>query len=40
MHSTPAIQVLDLWMSFPGKQSGEEIHVLERINLDVRAWSA
>ena len=36
MHSTPAVQVRDLWMSFPGKQSGEEIHVLERINLEVR----
>ena len=36
MHSTPAIQVRDLWMSFPGKQAGEEIHVLERINLEVR----
>jgi len=31
-----AIQVRDLWMSFPGKQAGEQIHVLERINLEVQ----
>ena len=31
----PAIITRDLWMSFPGKQAGEEIHVLERINLEV-----
>ena len=36
MHSTPAVQVHDLWMSFPGQQGGEPIHVLERINLEVR----
>ena len=30
-----AIVIRDLWMSFPGKQSGEQIHVLERINLEV-----
>ncbi|MDB6019470.1 MAG: NitT/TauT family transport system ATP-binding protein [Pedosphaera sp.] len=33
----PAIQVQNLWMSFPGKQAGEQIHVLERINLEVKA---
>jgi NitT/TauT family transport system ATP-binding protein len=32
-----AISVRDLWMSFPGKRAGEEIHVLEDINLEVRA---
>ncbi len=30
-----AVSVRDLWMSFPGKESGQEIHVLERINFDV-----
>ena len=33
--STSVISTNDLWMSFPGKRSGEQIHVLERINLDV-----
>ncbi len=32
----PAVLVRDLWMSFPGKRAGEQIHVLERINLEVR----
>ena len=27
----------DLWMSFPGKQNGEQIHVLERVSLEVKA---
>jgi NitT/TauT family transport system ATP-binding protein len=37
MNQLPSVvSVRDLWMSFPGKQSGEEIHVLERINLEVR----
>jgi len=31
-----AIEVRDLWMSFPGKQAGEQIHVLERVNLEVK----
>jgi NitT/TauT family transport system ATP-binding protein len=31
----PAISIRDLWMSFPGKQAGEQVHVLERINLTV-----
>lgn len=30
------IEVKDLWMTFPGKRRGEQIHVLERINLVVR----
>jgi ABC-type nitrate/sulfonate/bicarbonate transport system ATPase subunit len=33
--STTVVSVRDLWMSFPGKQSGQFIHVLERINLEV-----
>ncbi|HTI72980.1 MAG TPA: ATP-binding cassette domain-containing protein, partial [Candidatus Limnocylindria bacterium] len=31
-----AISVRDLWMSFPNTRSAEMIHVLERINLDVK----
>ena len=31
-----AISVRDLWMTYPGKRHGEPIHVLERINLEVR----
>ncbi|MEO8352609.1 MAG: ABC transporter ATP-binding protein [Chthoniobacteraceae bacterium] len=31
----PVICIHDLWMSFPGKQAGEQIHVLERIALDI-----
>ncbi|HYR57431.1 MAG TPA: ABC transporter ATP-binding protein [Chthoniobacteraceae bacterium] len=31
------VSIRDLWMSFPGKQSGEQIHVLERIDLEVAA---
>jgi len=34
--SNSIISTSDLWMSFPGKQAGEQIHVLERINLDVK----
>ncbi len=34
--STPAVQVRDLWMTFPGKSAGEPVHVLEHINLEVR----
>ncbi len=33
--NTPTITTKDLWMSFPGKRTGEQIHVLERINLEV-----
>jgi len=32
----PAISVRNLWMSFPGKRSDEQIHVLERVNLEVK----
>jgi NitT/TauT family transport system ATP-binding protein len=31
----PAIFVRDLWLSYPGRQRGEAIHVLERIDLAV-----
>ncbi len=33
----PVVSIRDLWMSFPGKQSGEQIHVLEHIDLQVAA---
>jgi len=32
----PAVHVRDLWMSFPGKQPGERIDVLQRVNFEVR----
>ena len=32
----PVVQVRDLWMSFPGKKTGEAVHVLERVDLEVR----
>ncbi len=31
-----AVTVRDLWMSFPGKQPGQQVHVLERVNLEVQ----
>ena len=31
-----AVEIRDVWMSFPGKSDGEAIHVLERINLEVQ----
>jgi NitT/TauT family transport system ATP-binding protein len=31
-----AISVRDLWMNFPGKRAGEQIHVLEGVNLEVK----
>ncbi|MDB6067180.1 MAG: NitT/TauT family transport system ATP-binding protein [Pedosphaera sp.] len=31
-----AIIVRDLWMSFPGKKAGEQIHVLENVSLEVK----
>jgi NitT/TauT family transport system ATP-binding protein len=31
-----AVYVRDLWMSFPGKEAGASIHVLERISLEVQ----
>ena len=33
---SPAVVIRDLWMSFPGKRAGEPVHVLERINVEVR----
>jgi NitT/TauT family transport system ATP-binding protein len=39
VHSSPVpsvVSVRDLWMSFPGKRNGDEIHVLERVNFDVK----
>jgi NitT/TauT family transport system ATP-binding protein len=35
MSAAPVIDIRDVWMSFPGKQAGQLIHVLERINLEV-----
>ena len=32
----PAVMIRDLWMSFPGKRSGEPTHVLEKVDVDVR----
>ena len=31
------VSIRDLWMSFPGKSAGQQIHVLERIDLQVTA---
>ncbi len=31
-----AVQVRDLWMTFPGKQNGDSVGVLEHINMEVR----
>ncbi len=31
-----AIRVRDVWMSYPGKQPRESVHVLEQVNLQVR----
>ena len=36
VRSASAIRVENLWMSFPGKTPAEPIHVLERINFEVR----
>jgi NitT/TauT family transport system ATP-binding protein len=33
----PLIHVRDVWMSFPGKEAGQSIHVLENVSFDVRA---
>jgi NitT/TauT family transport system ATP-binding protein len=33
--TNPAVSVRDVWMGFPGKQAGDQIHVLERVNLEV-----
>ena len=32
----PALDVRDLWVTFPGRPGGGPIHVLERVDLDVR----
>ncbi len=32
----PAIQVRNLWMTFPGKTKDKPVHVLENVNLDVK----
>ena len=32
----PLIRVRDTWMSFPGKAAGQNVHVLENINFDIR----
>ena len=31
-----AVEVLDLWMTFPGKRKGEQVHVLENVSLNVK----
>jgi NitT/TauT family transport system ATP-binding protein len=36
LNAAPAIEIRDLWMSFPGKRAGESVDVLERIDLEVR----
>ena len=33
---SPAISVRDLWMTFVGRRQGEEIHVLQHVDLTVR----
>jgi NitT/TauT family transport system ATP-binding protein len=35
-HSDFAIEIKDLWMTFPGKRKGEKVHVLENVNLAVK----
>ncbi len=34
--SNHAIEIRNLWMTFPGKRKGEQIHVLEQVNLTVK----
>jgi NitT/TauT family transport system ATP-binding protein len=31
----PAVVVRDVWMTYPGKNAGEQVHVLEHVNLEV-----
>ncbi|HZE99343.1 MAG TPA: ABC transporter ATP-binding protein [Planctomycetota bacterium] len=31
----PAVEIRDLWMSFPGKAGGGPVHVLERVSMSV-----
>jgi NitT/TauT family transport system ATP-binding protein len=33
----PIVTVRDLWMTFTGKRRGEQVHVLESVNIDVSA---
>lgn len=35
-NAEPLIRVRDTWMSFPGKTTGQPVHVLENINFTVR----
>ena len=35
--AAPVVEVRDLWMTFPGKRAGEDVRVLEHVNLTVRA---
>ncbi|MDB5295440.1 MAG: NitT/TauT family transport system ATP-binding protein, partial [Phycisphaerales bacterium] len=32
----PAVEVRDLWVTFPGRRAGEEVRVLEHVSLTVR----
>jgi NitT/TauT family transport system ATP-binding protein len=32
----PAVVVRDVWMTYRGQRPGEDVHVLERVNLEVR----
>jgi NitT/TauT family transport system ATP-binding protein len=34
--NSPAIAIRDVWVTFPGPNLGEEIHVLEQVNLEVQ----
>ncbi|MHC1765941.1 MAG: ABC transporter ATP-binding protein [Verrucomicrobiia bacterium] len=34
--TSTAVTVRDLWMSFPGKQPGQQVHVLENVTLEVQ----
>lgn len=34
--TSAAVTVRDLWMSFPGKQPGQQVHVLENVTLEVQ----
>ncbi len=33
--ATPIVLARDLWMTFPGNRRGEQVHVLEKINISV-----
>ncbi len=35
MTDAPAIRIQNVWMSFPGKNGGEPVHVLEDINTEI-----